>query len=90
MIFSGALIDQSPGAHHPQTAFEALSHLKQFKVNNVIDLSKTSIQDENTTMASSSSTVNQPMIEQEIYQNYSTLDVVNQEQPLKYEAIELN
>ncbi|CAO3637560.1 unnamed protein product [Cunninghamella blakesleeana] len=31
LIFSGALIDQSPGAHHPTTAAEALIHLEQFK-----------------------------------------------------------
>lgn len=32
LIFSGALIDKSAAAHHPQTAFEALSHLKQIHV----------------------------------------------------------
>ncbi|CEP16857.1 hypothetical protein [Parasitella parasitica] len=64
LIFSGALIDQSPGAHHPQTAFEALSHLKQFNVDNGIDLSKSSLP-ETTTAASSSSTVIKPIIYQQ-------------------------
>ncbi|KAI7898628.1 uncharacterized protein BX663DRAFT_546289 [Cokeromyces recurvatus] len=33
LIFSGALVDQSAGAHHPQTAFEALLYLQQFNVD---------------------------------------------------------
>ncbi|KAI8331844.1 hypothetical protein BC941DRAFT_150560 [Chlamydoabsidia padenii] len=31
LIFSGALIDQRPGAHHPATAAEALLHLEQIQ-----------------------------------------------------------
>lgn len=31
MIFSGALIDQRPDAHHPATAAEALLHLEQIQ-----------------------------------------------------------
>ncbi|CAO3585423.1 unnamed protein product [Absidia cylindrospora] len=31
LIFSGALIDQRPGAHHPATAAEALLHLENFQ-----------------------------------------------------------
>ncbi|KAI8327818.1 hypothetical protein BC941DRAFT_446270 [Chlamydoabsidia padenii] len=31
LIFSGALIDQRPGAHHPATAAEALEHLEQIQ-----------------------------------------------------------
>lgn len=31
LIFSGALIDQRPDAHHPSTAAEALLHLEQIQ-----------------------------------------------------------
>ncbi|KAI9301150.1 hypothetical protein BJ944DRAFT_187225 [Cunninghamella echinulata] len=31
LIFSGALIDQSPGAHHPQTAIATLKHLERIQ-----------------------------------------------------------
>jgi hypothetical protein len=33
LIFSGALIDQRPDAHHPATAAEALLHLEQIQHN---------------------------------------------------------
>lgn len=33
LIFSGALIDERPDAHHPATAAEALIHLEQIKHN---------------------------------------------------------
>ncbi|KAI9497709.1 general substrate transporter [Zychaea mexicana] len=32
LIFSGALVDQQPGAHHPETAAEALSKMQQIQV----------------------------------------------------------
>ncbi|KAL9540303.1 hypothetical protein MBANPS3_009754, partial [Mucor bainieri] len=100
LIFSGALIDQSPGAHHPQTAFEALSHLKQFNVDNGIDLSKASLQDDlSTTVASSSSTVNQLLYhhdqqqqEQQPHQQHqmdATLDADPSNRPQHVEQIEL-
>lgn len=31
LIFSGALIDQRPGAHHPETAAEALMQLQELR-----------------------------------------------------------
>lgn len=34
LIFSGALIDQRPDAHHPSTAAEALLHLEQIQHKN--------------------------------------------------------
>lgn len=34
LIFSGALIDQRPDAHHPATAAEALIHLEQIQLKN--------------------------------------------------------
>lgn len=33
LIFSGALIDERPDAHHPATAAEALLHLEQIQLN---------------------------------------------------------
>ncbi|GAN06123.1 general substrate transporter [Mucor ambiguus] len=94
LIFSGALIDQSPGAHHPQTAFEALSHLKQFNVDNGIDLSKASLHDDlSTTVASSSSTVNQLIYHhQQSHQQHqmdATLDADPSSRPQHVEQIEL-
>ncbi|CAO3637390.1 unnamed protein product [Mucor fragilis] len=92
LIFSGALVDQSPGAHHPQTAFEALSHLKQFNVDNGIDLSKASLHDDSsTTVASSSSTVNQLLYHQpdQRHQMDATLDADPSSRPQRAEQIEL-
>lgn len=37
LIFSGALIDQRPDAHHPATAAEALIHLEQIQLKNKRD-----------------------------------------------------
>ncbi|KAK4512973.1 Oxysterol-binding protein 3 [Mucor velutinosus] len=93
LIFSGALIDQSPGAHHPQTAFEALSHLKQFNVDNGLDLSKASLHgDPSTTVVSSSSTVNQPIYHEQPHPSHqmeATLDADPLDRPQCVEQIEL-
>ncbi|KAI7898554.1 general substrate transporter [Cokeromyces recurvatus] len=37
LIFSGALIDQRPDAHHPATAAEALLHLEQIQHRNTLN-----------------------------------------------------